>query len=415
LCIADQSLVSIGHSKHIIGSPIELETKSLASVSSLVSKTIDKSCNFKRLVQGKVVLIKPNLVRPGLTRLHITTDLRVIYSVAEKALRNGAKRVILGEKPGYKLSARQAFRDSGSEEIVKRLNIETSYFDEEKTVEVEVPEATVFKKIVVPRILMECDTFINLPKVKTHMQSLVSLGIKNLHGLTLDDQRLFCHHNDLGYKLVDILRVRMPSLTVADAICPMEGQGPLLGHNIEGFNTVIAGEDVVAVDAVTCSLMGVDPLEVEVIRIANSEGLGCGELDKIKVVGANPKKIKRAFQRACMSSMGAFRNIISMEGGACMGCMSSVRHSLDRLLFENKLQTLQKPVTVHSGCLHQKRCEPLNGDDWLLGDCACQVAEQTGTNYINKAHLIRGCPPHVFDLYKAMTASDGLAWKGSNR
>jgi uncharacterized protein (DUF362 family) len=413
--IADQALVSIGHSKHIAGSPTNLEEESLASVSNLVNKTIDRSCNFKKLVHGKVVLIKPNLVRPGLTGLHITTDLRVIYAVAQKACKNGAKRVILGEQPGYKVSSRRAFNDSGAQKIVDRLDIEANFFDEEEKMQVEVPKATVFKKIVVPKILMECDAFINLPKAKTHMQALVSLGIKNLHGLTFDDQRLYCHHNDLSYKLVDILRVRKPSLTVADAIWPLEGQGPLLGHNIEGFNTIISGLDVVAVDAVTASLMGVDPSEVEAIRIANSEGLGCGELSKIKVVGATPKTIRRSFRRACMSSMGAFPNVISLEAGACMGCLSSVRHSLDRLLFEKKLQDLQKSVTVYSGCLHQKRDDPLDDENWLLGDCACQAAEKNGANYLNKAHLVRGCPPHVFDLYRAMTAPEGITRKGANK
>jgi uncharacterized protein (DUF362 family) len=405
--IVRSNIVAVGHSKKITGTPTDLNNKSLVEVHELITKTIDRSCNFKSLVHNKVVLIKPNLVRPGLNGLQITTDLRVIHSVAQKTIEDGAKRVIIGEKPGYKMPARKVFEEMGINQIAKKLGVETSYFDEEPTKEIEIAEAKVFKKIIIPKKVLDCDILINVPKVKTHIQTIASLGIKNLLGLILDDQRQMHHHNDLNYKLVDILRIIKPAVTVADALWPVQGQGPLNGENIKQFNTIIAGTDVVAVDAVTCSIMGIDPFEIDNIRIADMEGLGCGNLMKIKVKGTKPTKIRKYFKRACMSSMGAFPNVLSMEGGACQGCLSSVRHSLDKLQVENLLQK-KEAIAIYSGMQSIKEDKNIapNSEIWLFGDCACLGAKQKNGDLLKKVHIVPGCPPHVFDLYKAMNKTE---------
>jgi hypothetical protein len=154
------------------------------------------------------------------------------------------------------------------------------------------------------------------------------------------------------------------------------------------------------VDAVTCCIMGVDPEEVDTIRIARAEGLGCGDLKKIRVVGAKVARVKRHFKRACLSSSAVYPNVTSIEAGVCQGCLSCVRHSLDRLAHENKIQRLGQ-ITICSGKHSLDRLDllPPKNELWLLGDCAC---EEPQTALTAKAYRVTGCAPHIYDLYNSL-------------
>lgn len=395
-----KNIVAIAHSENLEGSPEDFNKKSLNAVEKLTKKAIDKSCNFTDLVKDKTVLLKPNLVRSTPPNIYATTDLRVVYSVAKMAIEAGASQVTIGDKPGWKKTARSVFEELGVDKIAKLLDVKTCFFDEDQLVEVDLPASKVFDKIFVPKTVMQSDVLINLPKVKTHIHEIVSLGIKNLHGIVMDNQRLMNHRNDLAYKLVDILRVKKPALTVSDCIWPMEGQGPLNGHNIKNFNVILAGTDVVSVDAVTCEVMGIDPSEVDTIRIASAENLGVGDLQKIRAVGAKIAHVKRHFKRPCLSSSGVYPNVLSMESGVCQGCLSCVRHSVDRLAFEQKIQKVGQ-VTVCSGKHSYDKPEllPAKNEVWLVGDCA---AEASTSNSKAKINIVPGCPPHIYEFYNAI-------------
>jgi uncharacterized protein (DUF362 family) len=395
-----KSIVAISHVSNITGSPTDFNEKSLNSVARLTRRAISKSCNFISLVKDKKVLLKPNFVRSTPPRISATTDIRVVYSVAKMALDAGARKVTIGDKPGWKKSARSVFGELGVDKIAKELGVETCFFDEDQLLEVDLPASKVFSKIFVPRTVMDSEVLINLPKVKTHVHTTVSLGIKNLHGIVMDNQRLINHRNDLAYKLVDILRVKKPSLTVSDGIWPMEGQGPLNGRNIKNFNVVIAGTDVVAVDAVTCLIMGIDPSEVDMIRIASAEGLGYGDPKEISLVGTKLNHVKKYFKRPCISSAGVYSNFLSMEAGVCQGCLSCVRHSLDRLAFEGKIHRLGQ-IIVCSGRHSFEKPEslPVENEVWLVGNCAYETSSRSLTG---RVHKVPGCPPHIYELYNSL-------------
>ncbi len=396
------SRVAVCHAKRIVGSPQDFSKESVDSVTELVKKAVFASCDLRKIVTGKKVLIKPNLVRPIPNKLSTITDPRVIRAVALLTIEAGATKVVVGEKPGYRLFARSVFETAKIGELLKDLDVKMSFFDEEECSEVDIPNARVFNRIRVPKVVLDSDVLINLPKMKTHMHTLVSLGIKNLHGLTMDDQRLFYHRNDVNYKIVDILRLKKPALTVTDGIWPMEGQAPHYGETVKDFNVVVAGTDVVATDAVTCSIMGIEPYEVDAIRIAHMEGLGCGDLKRIEIVGEKPEAVRRHFKRGCISSAGVFPNVLCVEGGACLGCLSAIRHSLDRLSHEGKLERLKK-ITIYTGkpmpeTPAMTNCE---GDLWLVGNCASELLfTQHGGK--KRGNIIPGCAPYVSDLYDAL-------------
>ena len=62
------------------------------------------------------------------------------------------------------------------------------------------------------------------------------------------------------------------------------------------MNLIIAGQDMVAVDAVGTAVMGIDPFTVKYLRIAEEIGLGVSNLEEIKVLGENIEEVKKRFR-----------------------------------------------------------------------------------------------------------------------
>ncbi len=176
---------------------------------------------------GQSVLLKPNLVRPQPDTVPaVTTDPRVILALIDLFRDRGASKVAVGENPGWGLLAREAFRMAKLDTRIEDHGGIIELFDQEDPIEIDNPKATIFRKVLLPPQARRYDLIINLPKLKTHMHTTVSLGIKNLYGFVTDAQRLENHRNDLHCKLVDFLYVLKPDLTIIDGIWALAAKMP---------------------------------------------------------------------------------------------------------------------------------------------------------------------------------------------
>lgn len=384
-------------------SPTAYTEKSLAQVRSLVAEAVSACCDLPALVGGKTVLVKPNLVRPDPRNpCAVVTDERVTLAVVALLRLAGAGRVLVGDNPGYGLSLFEAvaclpdfcgrLADAGGELLS---------FDRDEPVAVANPGAFLFDPIPLPRAVLEADLLVNVPKMKTHVHTLVTLGVKNLYGLVGDKERMFCHRNDINAKVVDILRLVKPALTVVDGLWAVQGQAPLSGAAVPDMNVIAAGTDVCAVDTVCADLMGIGADEVAMLRLARQEGLGETDLRRIEVVGAEPAKLRRFFTRPVIGCAGAYDAVRVIEGGACSGCLSALRHALDKLASENAFAG-RAPVALYVGVPMPERRNLRNvvGELWCFGACAAPLVYDTHGN-AGLARFIPGCPPHILDFYKA--------------
>jgi len=393
----DPSISSLGESS------CAYTEKSLGPIRALLARTIAHAADLPALVGGKRVLIKPNLVRPDPRNpCAVVTDERVLVALIELVRQAGARRILVGDNPGYGLSLESALSQmDGFIRAIRAAGAEPVFFDLEEKVEIPIPNAFVFERMLAPKAVVEADVYINLPKMKTHMHTLVTLGIKNQYGLVLDGQRMLCHRNDISPKIVDILRVIRPQLTVVDALVAVQGQAPLSGSVVPDMNMIVAGTDVAAVDAVCCELMGIDPMEVDMLRLVRQENLGVTELADIEVRGERIADCARRFTRPVVSPMGAYPQARCLEGGACRGCLSALRHSLDKLHAEGSL-TGRDPVSIYVGSPMPESKLPPNeiGERWRFGSCAANLVFDH-RDPRPTAHFIPGCPPHILEFYKA--------------
>ena len=388
-------------------------------VKEMVKEALDLSIGpiNKLIFSGDKVLLKVNALSPVDIKWGICTDARLVEAVIS-LIRESVKnvRIYVGDNPAGGLpiisgiSGRSALIAAGIETAAKRAGAEVIPFDEVGTMEVNIPRAKFWVKDnpKIFRPVLDSDIVINMPKMKTHFHPgvNVTLGIKNLNGVIpygpssdVSEQQQAGHLIDIEQKLVDIYRVVRPQLTIVDGLICMEGQGPANGDSLE-LNVIVAGSDGVAVDAVSAAIMGFDPMiDVGTVRIADHEGLGIGDLNKIDVRGKQIDEVKRVFKRATYSGVGAWPSTEVYYRGGCGGCMQTVRINGDFIEKMEKMKILPQGTLEKAGRLiylfgrgpHPVPGMVPDGEVFILGDC---IPKDTVELFQKKrdALFIPGCP-----------------------
>jgi len=317
--------------------------KKIAEAVALAAGSIDSI-----IKPGETVLIKPNLAFQAPPESFSVVDPRVIEAVVSYLKENSkakeAKEVWVGDNPSlgqHVGRARPAFEMAGMRAAAERGGADrVIFFDEEELVDVEIEGAKLYRRAKIYKPLLDADRVINLPKMKTHLAGIVTLGVKNWQGIIPNvhpsGEQQDVHRLDLGQKCADLLRVRQADLTLVDAVIAMEGQGPHAGTPVE-MNLLIAGTQTVAVDAVTAYVMGFETVEVPAIRIAATEGLGVREIDEIEVVGTAISDVRKFFKRPMNDPMGLIPGVNAVIQQTCPGCFVNIRGALDN--FNNNVDT----------------------------------------------------------------------------
>ncbi|MFH0817832.1 MAG: DUF362 domain-containing protein [Candidatus Micrarchaeota archaeon] len=239
--------------------------------------------------QGDVVFIKPNMVAQFFPAM---TQPEVVRSVITMCLEAGAKTVYVGENPMCQITSHEVFETTGLRDYYEACGAKVVLLDEKEYVEFEVPGGIVLKKIRLPKVLKEANVYISMPKMKTHCITMVTLGIKNAHGLLLDEDKGQHHCEELEQKLVDINKARPPDLVVMDAFFAMEGFGPTFGE-AKKMDLALASDNVISIDSVASQIMGYDPLSVGTTRLGTEQKFG--DVNPI-ILGLDVKDVAAKFK-----------------------------------------------------------------------------------------------------------------------
>lgn len=316
-----------------------------ADIEDMVARAVDLVGGLSgRIRAGDHVVIKPNLFAPYPPP--ISVDRRVIAAMVKLARQAGAGRVTVIEGVSVGTLMKRvnpercgsvAQRGFGSIEVMKMLGVKTAVeeaggevlgVEDAEKVEVAIEGGKALHRVNYPKVVLEADCFINLPAMKTHTMTMVTLSLKNLQGLLDEKGRYFSHRDDLDQHMVDISKIRMPDLTVLDGLIAMEGMGAGEGGSPVDMGIIMASTDSVALDCIASMCMGIDnPLVVGTTRIANHEGLGCGNPFLIEVLGNRIDEVKKKFtlpvnytQPIDTLVTGVYPNIDLYIGGACPTC-----------------------------------------------------------------------------------------------
>ena len=277
-----------------------------AEVEKMVAEAIDLLGGIKQFVKdGQKVTLKPNLVyqpdhRPDWTpdlpaaiQPAFTTDVRITEAVIRQIQQAAQCKISVAE--GTPESAAHMFQYLGYTAMAKRTGVELVDVDKAPRLAVSLPNGLANKSYPLPVATQTSDVMINLPVLKNHHFVGVTVGVKNLFGLVPMPKSKY--HRNLPGVLCDLHRAHPAALTIVDALYGMEGQGPLEGRPVK-MDLIVAGVDVVAVDAVCTALMGFDPLAVEYLVYAHEHGLGEIDLKNITIKGVPLKQVRRHFEHA---------------------------------------------------------------------------------------------------------------------
>ena len=239
------------------------------------------------------VLIKVNFITTKDWKTGATTDPIMVEALVNR-LRDLGKEVVIVESDAQTTDANKAWVVSGMDELGRRLNVpfvNMRHVDEK--VELEVKGGRVLKKIKVAKIATESG-LVSAAKLKTHMSTSVTIGMKNLFGMLTTKFKGKYHIRGMDKVVHDIAITLPPHLTVIDGFVAMEGRGPVHGKPVQ-MDTIIASTDVVGADATASRIMGFNPERIDHIRWADESGLGTMNPE---VVGDSIESVKRIFERA---------------------------------------------------------------------------------------------------------------------
>jgi uncharacterized protein (DUF362 family)/Pyruvate/2-oxoacid:ferredoxin oxidoreductase delta subunit len=240
----------------------------------------------KFIAPGARVLLKVNLVAGHEPARRVTTDPSVVRAAARLVLRAGGHPVI-ADSPGID-NFLKAAKKAGLLDVAQELGVPCVELKD--PLPLPVASDASFRKIEVSRQVLESDAVINLPKMKTHGQMLLTLGIKNLFGCVVAQRKAEWHYN-VGFSrerfaslLLDLWNGVRPALTILDGVIGMDGLGPTNGKPFS-YGVVAGAQDALAMDFWLCRMLGVRLEDYPLWQAASLRRMSQCRLDEGELAG----------------------------------------------------------------------------------------------------------------------------------
>jgi uncharacterized protein (DUF362 family) len=256
-------------------------------------------------IRGKI-LIKPNLT--SVTKPLAATHADAIRGVLDVMVDMVSDPIVIAEGAGYG-NTFEGYKNFGYFALSKEYPVFLiDLLEGEKggtipvlTVDNQTAEAGIYREAA------DYGCIVSLALPKTHKSTIATLGLKNMMGCVVRNDRKKLH----GYlerdkedfsKSVKVIHkniIRMaqkisPTISIIDGFVGMEGEGPINGNEVK-LGVAIASCDFVAADAVAAKVMGFEPLEIGYIYYAQKLGLGVGALHKIRIIGDKIENVQKKF------------------------------------------------------------------------------------------------------------------------
>ncbi len=232
-----------------------------------------------------VVLIKPNLLLPKPVRSGVTTHPQFIAAVARAVRRLHGGRLLVGDSPAVGPASGVA-RLLGLPRLLADLDVQIVDF----RATAPVGGGGGFGPMDLARPLVEADVVINLPRIKTHGQMGLTMGVKNCFGAFVGVEKQQLHlsagrdYATFARLLLEVERRVAPALTLADGVVAMEGNGPTSGDP-RHLGLLAGSRDALAMDVVLADVLGFAPSELPILAEAVRQGRSSASRDAIEVRG----------------------------------------------------------------------------------------------------------------------------------
>jgi uncharacterized protein (DUF362 family) len=232
--------------------------------------------------KGQTVVIKPNIGWDTTPERAANTNPELVGRIVEQCLAAGAKDVYVFDHTCDTWT--KCYNSSGIEKYVKEAGGKMVSGDSESYYqEVNLTGTEVLKTAKVHELILESDVFINVPVLKHHSSTQLSLAMKNLMGAVWD--RRYWHRNDLNRCIAEFPTYRKPDLNIMDGYAILKRNGPrgVSDSDVLVSKSLLISQDIVAIDAASAKIFGMEPAQIGYIKYAAEENLGTMDLSSLNI------------------------------------------------------------------------------------------------------------------------------------
>lgn len=365
-------------------------------VGTMVEQALDHLGGVKSLIKrGSTVIVKPNAGHMGKPDSSVNTNPEVVTAVIKTLQKANPKKIILAEASAVGCNTMECLEVSGIKEAAVDAGVDDIRDIKSDTdlikVDVKHPSCSI-KYYELPRFLLEADHLVNVPVFKCHVSMVFTCALKNLKGVVQDRIHYIMHTTNLAGAMMDLAELlQEKTFTIADLYRPMEGFGPHSGTPVE-FGCILAGKDMVAVDATACRMVGLPIEKVDFFDAAREKGLGNFNEDAIEVLGNRIEEVFQQLYMPYLEGFGVFPEYHFHIKNACSTCQGLTAFTMAKL---KSLNEYEKNSGAHIIIgRHNKIPEGIDKKQpvFLMGECTRVLKKKVEEAGMNCFHVL-GCPP----------------------
>ncbi len=265
-----------------------------------VRKAAALSGGLDHLPAGARVFIKPNIVywtrTTNFPKWGVITTSRIVEDMVQLLSERGVDRITIGEgsvtmDPKDRETQAHAYASLGYDVLKKTHGVRCVNIYDRPFTKLDLGDGVTLN---FNTDVLESDFVVNLPVLKTHAQTVVSLGVKNLKGLIDIPSRKKCHNadpgRDLHFHVARLADQTPPMFTLIDGIYTNE-RGPMVDGRIRRSDILVGSADVLAADFVGAAILGYKPSEVPHLTHAARNHGRPADLSGQRVVGESLEEV----------------------------------------------------------------------------------------------------------------------------
>ncbi len=235
--------------------------------------------------EGENIVIKPNALIGTNPEKCVCTHPSVFRAVC-LILKEANVILSYGDSSGFG-RCQTNMKRGGFKQVADDLGIRMADFDKGRPVTHN--QALLNRIFVLANGVLESDGLVSVPKLKTHGLTRFTGAIKNQFGCIPGFRKGQFHIKmadpyEFATMLVDLNTLVKPRLYIMDGIMAMEGNGPRSGTP-KKLGVLLFSNDPVAIDAVACKIINLDPAFVPTSEAGEKAGLGTYHYQNIEIIG----------------------------------------------------------------------------------------------------------------------------------
>jgi len=345
--------------------------------------------------RGSTVIVKPNAGHVGGPDSSVNTNPAVVAAVIKALKKAKPKKIILAESSAIGCNTSECLVVSGIKQAALDAGVDEvrDIKSEADLVRVDIPKPTSsIKHVDLPRFLLEADHLVSVPVFKCHVSMVFTCALKNLKGVVQDRVHYIMHTTNLSGAMIDLADLlQEKTFTIADLYRPMEGFGPHSGTPVE-FDCILAGKNLVAVDATACRMVGLPVEKVDFFDDAREKGLGNFDENAIEVRGNRIDEVFQQLYMPYLEGFGVFPEYDFHIKNACSTCQGLTAFTMSKLKSLNEYEKNKGGHIVIGR--HNKIPEGIDKKQpvFLMGECTRALKTKLEEAGVTCFHVY-GCPP----------------------